>query len=124
MKKEITINGVECSSLFVRFGYAIDYKKIYGANGGTMLDGSTTEDVVAVKAVISLTFIPQAEEALSAFLSSLYGSEYATVRYFDLKTGDYRTIEALYSEMNVKHLMTNIYDEEVWQPGTITLTER
>ena len=124
MKKEISINGVDCSSLFMRYGYSTDYKKIHGANGGTMLDGSTTEDVIAVKAVISLSFMPQTEEALSAFLSSLYESPYATVRYFDLKAGDYREIETIYSEMNVKHLMTNINDAEMWQPGTMTLTER
>ena len=124
MKKEISINGVDCSSLFMRYGYSTDYKKIHGANGGTMLDGSTTEDVIAVKAIITLSFMPQTEEALSAFLSSLYESDYATVRYFDLKESGYRTIEAIYSEMNVKHLMTNIHDNEMWQPGTMTLTER
>ena len=124
MKKEISINGVDCSSLFMRYGYSTDYKKIHGANGGTMLDGSTTEDVIAVKAVISLSFMPQTEADLSAFLSSLYESPYATVRYFDLKAGAYREVEAIYSEMNVKHLMTNINDAEMWQPGTMTLTER
>lgn len=124
MKKEISINDVDCSSLFMRYGYTTDYKKVHGANGGTMLDGSTTEDVIAVKAVISLSFMPQTEEALAEFLSSLYGSDYATVRYFDLMSGEYRTIEAIYSEINVKHLMTNIYENEMWQPGTLTLTER
>lgn len=124
MEKEISINGVDCASLFMRYGYSTDYKKVHGANGGTMLDGSTTEDVIAVKAVISLSFMPQTEADLSAFLSSLYGSDYAIVRYFDIKEGDYREIEAIYSEMNVKHLMTNIYDNEMWQPGTMTLTER
>ena len=124
MEKEISINGVDCSSLFMRYGYSTNYKKIRGANGGTMLDGSTTEDVIAVKAVISLSFMPQTEEALSAFLSSLYGSDYASVYYYDPKEGTYRTIEAIYSEMNVKHLMTNINDDEMWQPGTMTLTER
>lgn len=124
MKKEISINGVDCSSLFMRYGYTTDYKKIHGANGGTMLDGSTTEDVIAIKAVISLSFMPQTEADLTAFLTSLYGSDYATVYYFDPKEGGYRTIEAIYSEMNVKHLMTNINDAEMWQPGTLTLTER
>ena len=124
MKKEISINGVDCSSLFMRYGYSTDYKKIHGANGGTMLDGSTTEDVIAVKAIISLSFMPQTETDLSAFLSALYELPYATVRYFDLKAGGYRTIEAIYSEINVKHLMTNINDAEMWQPGTMTLTER
>lgn len=124
MKKEISINGVDCSSLFMRYGYTVNYKKVHGANGGTMLDGSTTEDVIAVKAVISLSFMPQTEEDLSAFMSSLYGSDYATVYYYDPKDGAYRTIEAIYSEMNVKHLMTNIYDNEMWHPGTMTLTER
>ena len=124
MKKEISINGVDCSSLFMRYGYSVNHKKIHGANGGTMLDGSTTEDVIAVKAVISLSFMPQTEEDLSAFLSSLYGSDYATVYYYDPKEGAYRTIEAIYSEMNAKHLMTNINDNEMWQPGAMTLTER
>lgn len=124
MKKNISINNVDCSSLFMRYGYTVNYKKIRGKNGGTMLDGSTTEDVIAIKAVISLSFMPQTEADLTAFLTSLYGSDYATVYYFDPKEGGYRTIEAIYSEMNVKHLMTNINDAEMWQPGTLTLTER
>lgn len=124
MKKEISINGVDCSSMFLPYVFATRYKKIYGTNGGTMLDGTTTEDVIERKAVITLSFLPQAEADLTTFISSLYGSDYATVRYFDIKAGDYRTIEAIYSEVEAKHLMTNINDVEMWLPEPLTLTER
>lgn len=124
MKKEIRINGDDCSSLFMRYGYGVGYKKVHGNAGGTMLDGTETEDVIKTKAVISLSFMPQSEDALSDFLSLLYGSKYATVYYYDPKDGAYRTIEAIYSEMDTKHLMTNINDDEMWQPETLTLTER
>ena len=124
MKKEISINGVDCSSMFMPYVFATRYKKIYGTNSGTMLDGTTTEDVIERKAVITLSFMPQAEEDLTAFTSSLYGSDYAIVRYFDLKAGGYRTIEAIYSEIDAKHIMTNINDVEIWLPQPLTLTER
>ena len=124
MKKEISINGVDCSSMFSKYGYSIAYTKKHGANGGTMLDGSTTEDVIAVKAVITLLFIPQVETSLAEFLGLLYGADYAIVRYYDAREGDYRTIEAIYGEMDATHLMTNIYGTETWRPGVLTLTER
>lgn len=124
MKKEISINGVDRSSMFMPYVFSTRYKKIYGQNNGTMLDGTTTEDVIERKAVITLSFMPQIEEDLTTFLSSLYSSDYAIVRYFDIKTGDYRTIEAIYTEVEAKHLMTNINDDEIWLPQPLTLTER
>jgi hypothetical protein len=124
MEKKIFINDTDCSALFMRYGYTVNYKKIHGNAGGTMLDGSTTEDVIAVKAVISLSFMPQKEADLASFLASLYGSDYAIVSYYDPKDGDYREIEAIYSEVNVKHIMSNINDDEIWQTDSLTLTER
>ena len=124
MKKEITINSVDCSTLFAEYGYVVNYKKIHGSAGGTMLVGSTTEDIIAIKAVIELKFKPQSEEALSRLLSMIYSADYVTVRYFDPKDGIYRTIEAIYDEMTVTHAFTNIYDDEIWQIDALTLTER
>lgn len=124
MEKNITINGVDCASLFTRYGYTVTYKKIYGNAGGTMLDGRTTEDVIAIKAVIKLTFMPFAEESLSNFLSSIYGSDYAVVKYFDPKAGKYRTIEAMYSEIESEHAFINCNEDNIWLAGALTLTER
>lgn len=124
MKKNISINDVDCSTIFTKYGYSVSYTKIRGAAGGTMLDGSTTEDVIAIKAVVTLSFMPQTEEELNAFLNLLYKSDYAKVTYFDPKAKNYRTVEAIYSEITSKHIMTNINDDELWITGQLTLTER
>lgn len=124
MKKSISINDVECSTLFTRYGYSVSYIKIYGDAGGTMLDGSTTEDVIAIKAVVTYSFMPQTEEELNAFLNLLYKSDYAKINYFDPKAKDYRTIEAIYSEITSKYVMTNVNDDELWTTEQLTLTER
>lgn len=124
MKKNISINDVDCSTIFTKYGYSVSYTKIRGAAGGTMLDGSTTEDVIAIKAVITLSFMPQTEEELNAFLNLLYKSDYAKVNYFDPKAKDYRTIEAIYSEITSKHILTNVNNDEMWAIEQLTLTER
>ena len=124
MRKNITINGVDCVSFFPKYGQSVDYKKIHGNAGGTMLDGSTTEDVIAIKAVITFNFVPQTEERMIAFLSNLYSKPYAAVTYFDPLTGKDRDIEAIYSEMSEAHLFENVYSNDMWRLHSITLTER
>ena len=124
MKKSISINDVDCSTLFTRYGYSVSYIKIHGDAGGTMLDGSTTEDVIAIKAVVTYSFMPQTEEELNAFLNLLYKSDYAKVNYFDPFAKDYRTIETIYSEITSKHVMTNVNEDELWTTEQLTLTER
>lgn len=124
MKKSISINDVDCSTLITRYGYSVSYIKIRGDAGGTMLDGSTTEDVIAIKAVVTYSFMPQTEEELNAFLNLLYKSDYAKVNYFDPFAKDYRTIEAIYSEITSKHVMTNVNEDELWTTEQLTLTER
>ena len=124
MEKNITINGVDCASLFTRYGYTVKYKKVHGNAGGTMLDGSTTEDVIAIKAVIKLKLMPFTEESLSDFLSSLYRSDYAVVMYFDPRENKYRTIEAMYDEIESEHSFVNCNEDNIWLAGSLTLTER
>lgn len=124
MRKDIEINGIDCKSYFPSYGQNVDYTKIHGPLGGTMLDGSTTEDVIAIKAVIKLSFIPQREEKTSEFLSSLYSAPYAQLRYFDPMQNEYRTIEAIYSEMQVTHLFENAFSHEMWSLHSIVFTER
>lgn len=122
--KELIINGIDCSELATEYGLEISYKKIHGKAGGTMLDGSTTEDVLAIKAVISFDFIPQSEDVLSDFVKKLYSKKYATVRYFDLQEKGYREIEAIYGEITAKYIFKNIHGLSVWKVNTLKLTER
>lgn len=124
MQKNLVINNIDCATLFPRYGVAVSYKKVHGSAGGTMLDGSTTEDVIAIKAEIELNFIPQSEEIMTDFLKSLYSEPYAEVTYFDPMNGAERTIEAMYSEMRVQHLFENSRTQEIWRMHSITLTER
>ena len=124
MRKNISINGIDCASFFPKHGQSVAYKKIHGNAGGLMLDGSTTEDVIAVKAEITFNFIPQAEERMTAFLGNLYAQPYAQVTYFDPLTGKEKEIEAIYGEINVSHLFENAYANDMWHMHTITLTER
>lgn len=89
-----------------------------------MLDGSTTEDVLAIKAVLSFDFIPQSEEVMGAFLKRLHSSKYATVKYFDIEENDYREIEAIYGEVEVRYIFENIEGFSMWRANTLTFTER
>lgn len=124
MNKEIKINDIDCSTIFTRYGYSVSYTKVLGDAGGTMLDGSVTEDVIAVRPVISLTFMPCTEDALSAFVAELYKHEYAQVYYYDLRTGEYTTIEAIYSEISATHRLTGTDGNDYWFAGTITFEGR
>ena len=122
--KELIINGIDCTKLATRYGLTVRYKKIHGKAGGTMLDGSTTEDVLAIKAVLSFDFIPQSEEVMGAFLKRLHSSKYATVKYFDIEENDYREIEAIYGEVEVRYIFENIEGFSMWRANTLTFTER
>ena len=54
MRKTIKINNVDFTAYFTPVGYKVAHKKIKGPNEGYMLDGSFTEDILAIKAVITL----------------------------------------------------------------------
>lgn len=124
MRKDILINGIDCSPIFGRYGYTTNYKKINGAAGGTMLDGSQTVDVLAVKAVITFEIIPATEAEISKLVKMLYSADYCDVTYFDIRINDYRTIECIPSEMTAKHLMTNAFGDEMWRVEAVTFEER
>ena len=124
MEKRIKINGDDCASLFTRFGYSVSYKKVHGNAGGTMLDGRTTEDVIAIKAIIKLQFMPFREQDLHNFFKSIYGVDYDIVEFYDPRFGGYRTIEAIVGELTAEHKFININDDDIWIAGSITLTER
>ena len=124
-RKTIKINNVDRTALFTPYGYSVTYKKVMGSNGGVMQDGSTIEDVIAIKAVITLPCMPLKENQFYSLLASLYGSKYAELHYFDPRTNAYRTIECIYAEVSGTHRITNVYGQEIWTSGSaLELTER
>ena len=124
MNKDIKVNNIDCSSIFTRYGYSVTYKKIMGDAGGDMLDGSTTVDVIAVRPIVTFGFMPVAEDKLSAFIADLYKKDYAQVYYFDLCEREYKTIEAIYSDIQAGHRLTGTDGKDYWFASTITFEGR
>ena len=124
MQKEIHINYVDYTSYVTRYGYGVSYQKVQGAGGGTMLDGSTTEDVIAVKAIITVPLMPLMEDQLYEILREFRSVDYPVLYYFDPYTGDYREIETIMAEPQTQHVGMNAFNSEIWLAGTLTFTER
>ena len=120
MNKEIKVNNIDCSLIFTRYGYSVTYKKIMGDASGDMLDGSTTEDVIAIRPVVTFGFMPVDEDKLSAFIASLYKNDYAQLYYFDLRERAYKTIETIYSDVQAGHRLTGTDGKDYWFASTIT----
>ena len=99
MAKTININGVDFTSYFTTSGFVCAYTKIDGGNGGTMKNGDTIQDIVAVKARGQATCMPLTEEQQKNLLSTIYSSQPVLLQYFDARTGADRTVEA-YMETN------------------------
>ena len=99
MAKTININGVDFTSYFTTSGFVCAYTKIDGGNGGTMKNGDTIQDIVAVKARGQATCMPLTEEQQKKLLSTIYSSQPVLIQYFDARTGSDRTVEA-YMETN------------------------
>lgn len=123
MPKAIKINGVDFTDLFTPTGYIVDYKKIRGPNSGYMLDGSYTDDVLAVKSVITCTCMPMGESDLTKLLSEISG-EYANVYFFDPKENGYRTAEMLTPETSQKFRGAGADTVDYWTGTKLQFTER
>lgn len=124
MQKEIRINNHDYTSLVTRYGYSVNYTKIDGGQGGTMLDGSTTVDVLAIKAVITVPLMPLFEGELFGIISDVLSTDYPTLYYFDPRTNSYRTIQTIMGEPEMRHVGQSITEAEIWLAGTLTFTER
>ena len=84
------VDGVDYSPSINRYGYSVGYEKRTGNNGGTMLDGSETVDILAWKAVLTLTGNAMPSEKLSALLTACL-KDYVQVTFFDVKINGERT---------------------------------
>lgn len=92
MSKAIKINSADFTAYFTPVGYKVKHKKIKGPNEGYMLDGSFTEDTLAVKAVVTCTCMPLTETQFNTLLTQLYSGT-LSVYFYDPKTGGYRTAD-------------------------------
>ena len=121
--KTIAINGKDYSDIFTREGYIVSYIKRRGQNSGIMLDGSYTDDVLAVKAVVTCYCMPTNESQLQELLTAI-SETYVTLRYYDPKNGEYRTITAMPSDPQQKYKGFGGDMNEYWTGTVITFTER
>lgn len=85
-----TVDGVDFSQKINRLMYSVGYEKREGSNGGLMLDGSETVDILAYKAVVTVQTNTLTDSEAAALVSALL-KPYVQLTYWDLKTGGDRT---------------------------------
>ena len=89
MRATLIIDGVDFSSFVNKYVYSVEYIKREGQNGGVMLDGSITVDVLARKAVITVETNGSWDTQLSDFLAAL-DNDTVVVEYTELYRGNKR----------------------------------
>ena len=123
MSKTIKINGIDFTSYFTPVGYKVGHKKIKGPNEGYMLDGSFTEDVLAIKAVITCTCMPLTETQLNTLLEQLYSGN-LSVYFFDTQSGGYRTANMMCDPPEGVDRGTGTNATEYWTGMVLAFTEK
>lgn len=122
--KNFRINGTDYTSLLPAEGYSVRYQKVEGRNAGTMLSGAYTEDVIAVKAVLTVPLLPMTEEQQSALLTSLYSDDYATVYYYDPRKANYRQAVMRYETQDANSRGLTVGRSEYWTGQQLTFEDR
>lgn len=116
------MDGVNFAGFLQRYGIAIQYEKVYGNNGGLMINGSETVDLVKVRKVLTAACNPLTSAQLST-LADVCKREYVSVRYTDPAEGGDVRIDAVptlsaASEALITGGIT------YWTGAVITLRER
>lgn len=88
-----------------------------------MLDGSYVEDLLAVKAVVTLSGMPLQETDLSNLLQAIYAKGYVDVYYFDPRMRGYRSIVAIPEETEVVYRGEGGTGLTFWTGIQVSLTE-
>lgn len=86
----LKIGDNDISNYVEKNSYSVSYETREGGNGGMMLDGSWTSDIIAYKAIVTFTLIGIS----SAHLSDIIGgclNPYVDLNYFDTRTNSQRT---------------------------------
>lgn len=124
MSKTIKINGKDFTRMFTPRGYVVRYESVQGNNGGLMLDGSTTEDELAIKAVVSLPVMPLNEVDVATLLQAIYSEPYVTLYFYDPLVGGYRETLFRRSQAEQKYRGFGSDGKEYWTGPALTLTEK
>ena len=122
--KTIKLNGTDCTYMFTRTGYVVKYRSVQGNNGGMMLDGSYTEDELALKVDINIPIMPLSEEVLGELLSIIYSEPYVDVYFFDPKEKKYRESVFRRNQTEEKYRGFGSDGKEYWTCTSITLMEK
>lgn len=83
--KTLIVDGVNYAPFLALYGYAVGYKKTEGPNTCTTLDGKIHEDIIAEKAIVTVSLRPLNEDNLSIILNA-QSKKFVVVSYFDTKT--------------------------------------
>lgn len=121
----LIINGIDFTALANRSSYTVEYEKRTGPNAGMMLDGSLTEDVLAIKAVISWSLNSMTAHQLNRLLAeTLSAYPYVTVTYFEPRMNAPRTAEFIPTVGALSYAFTR-HGADYYRDGTtLTLRER
>lgn len=123
--KTIMINGVDHTDDFPPRGATVNYIKVKGQNEGLMLDGTYTEDILAIKAVWSSPVMPLPEDRLSALLRDIKSDTYVTFNYFDPDQNAYRSAIMRWEiSGDNRHKGSGSDNNEYWSGMTVTFTEK
>ena len=123
MKKHIKLNGIDYTEAFTPTGYTVSYKKIRGKNSGYMMDGSYTDDVLAIKAIVTCICMPTTEALLSQLLLAV-SATYVDVYFFDPRQNSYRTAQMIPSEPTQKFRGKGSDLLDYWTGTVLQFTER
>ena len=95
--KTAILNDMDLTALGVitGAGYSVEYVPVDGGQGGFMQDGSTKEDELGIKTIVSFPLMPMQESLNSRLLKAVYDTAETRLTYFDPKTGADRTMRTL-----------------------------
>lgn len=118
------IDGVDFSQHIHKRGYSVTYEPRYGSNGGTMLDGSETVDILAWKTVLELPINGLPQNEMSALIAASRKG-YISISYFDLHANAIRENVQFIPNIGTATLDLMTPDGRQWYSGlTLQLRER
>lgn len=88
-----------------------------------MQDGSYTDDVLAIKAVITCTCMPLTELKIAQLLQVI-SETYADVYFFDVRLNEYRTAKMLTPETTQEFKGTGADSNDYWTGTILQFTEK
>lgn len=84
------VDGVDFSAYVNRWQYTVGFDFREGSNGGLMLDGALTRDLLAIKARVTVTVNDQRGPELAALLTAVLKNE-VSLQFFDPRANETRT---------------------------------